>query len=88
MTRKRPLYCDDWQCPDKWRCAHHLCRSEEYWAMSDKPLDFFRGDRRAWGCVNFRKDVYKPWLTAALTANSGVSPPKIPSGYKGPRIVR
>lgn len=34
VKRKPPRgYCDDWACPDKWRCAHHFCRSKAYWSM-------------------------------------------------------
>ncbi len=89
MKRKPPPgYCDDWACPEKWGCAHHFCRSKAYWSMEERQHSFWRGYRNRWGCLDFMRDVSKPWLTKLLVAPCDDPPPKIPKGYKGPKLVK
>jgi len=59
-------YCDDWACKLKWSCRHHFVRSRDYWAMSEKPCEFWRGHRTRWGCFDYEADRSKPWLNAIL----------------------
>ncbi|MUO84858.1 hypothetical protein [Agrobacterium vitis] len=83
-------YCDDWSCPEKWKCALHFVQSSDYWSMAspDEPKDFFKGERNRWGCLNFKKAPFNPTLNKAMQVQGDDARPKIPENYTGPRIVK
>lgn len=36
MPRKAVrVFCEDWNCPAKWSCAHFYGRQDEYWSMAE-----------------------------------------------------
>ena len=61
------LLCDDWGCPAMVSCALHWGRSEAYWAMTQEPRGFQKGDRKAWqeACPEYQRDVVRPWMIEA-----------------------
>ena len=89
-TMTAPRKCEDWQCPSKWSCAHALCRSYEYWAMVDKPLNLFKGDRRRYqdACADYERDQPREWMKDAFRAHGAESAPTMPDGWEGLHIVR
>ncbi|WP_153365964.1 hypothetical protein [Rhizobium sp. ICMP 5592] len=85
--RKPKRLCEDWQCPIKWSCARALCRSEEYWSMSEAPLDLYKGDRNRWGCPDYQQDIPRSWLKDAFSPFN-TEAPEIPDDYEGLKLVR
>jgi len=88
---KRRRYCEDWQCPSKWSCAQALCRSHAYWAMSERPLELFKGERRRYqdACADYERDIPRPWLKDAFTPFRGDSArPDIPDDCPGLKLVQ
>lgn len=85
-----PRLCEDWQCPAKWSCAKALCRSREYWAMSERPIELFKGDRRRHqdACAEYERDKPRAWLKDAFTARGEAMRPEIPEDYKGLKLVQ
>lgn len=72
----RPM-CDDWACPAMVSCARHFGRSLAYWAMSEEPRRFEKGERRLGqdSCPDYERDKVRPWMVEALTP-----PPLTPTG--------
>lgn len=90
MTKRQRL-CEDWECPSKWSCRLALCRSHAYWAMSERPLDLFKGERRRHqdACTEYERDQQQPWLKDVFKARMPAgSRPEIPDGYPGLRTVQ